>query len=661
MLRKISTVIVSGFLFAGLLPPAAHAARADTKPPKVTKAQMLDRNGNGLADAVKLTYNEKIKHRLDTDGRYPFKILGPTRASSYRIKKVNAASRSASLLIILKEKENGDATPDVKYVRTRSKPVQDLAKNQAKRQIFIRTLGLPIPADTFMLSVTPSENGTITSSPAGIDCGSDCTEAYPAGTEVTLTGTPDEGAEWGGWGDACSGTATTCTVTMDSDKTVSASIAAAGERVLTVQKTGAGKVTSAPSGIDCGTTCTKTYAQDEEVTLTATPDLNSEFLGWTGATGCTDTTTCTVTMDASKTVEAEFTWVLTVLKTGPGSVSSLPAGMSCAADITTCSAAFDPGTQVVLSASPTGGSKFVGWSDACTGTTATAGCSVAMTQNRTVKAGFGFDLTVAKDQAGTGTGTVTSNSNPAQTQQLNCGSTCTVTFPANTLVTLTAAAANGSLFEGWSGGVCSGTTLTCQVTVDAAKTITAKFGLTSTTYALTVTKNGNGDGSVSAGGGGINCDAVLDTDCTESYPTGTVVQLTASPAPLSDFGGWTGDAVSCGTNTVCEVTMTSVKNVTATFNLQDTPGGDNYALEVGKAGGGAGTVTSMPAGISCGVDCTETYLANTVVVLTATHDNALTGVVTWGTGCTSTTPSVAGVSTCTVTMDAAKNITATFS
>jgi hypothetical protein len=64
--------------------------------------------------------------------------------------------------------------------------------------------------------------GTVTSSPAGISCGSDCTENYAVGTIVTLTATPAPGfifAKWSGGG--CSGTGT-CIVTMNADKTVTA-------------------------------------------------------------------------------------------------------------------------------------------------------------------------------------------------------------------------------------------------------------------------------------------------------------------------------------------------------------------------------------------------------------------------------------------------------
>jgi hypothetical protein len=75
-------------------------------------------------------------------------------------------------------------------------------------------------------------------------------------------------------------------------------------------------------------------------------------------------------------------------------------------------------------------------------------------------------LTVVK--AGTGSGTVTSS--PAG---ISCGSTCTHKFAAGTVVTLSASAAPGSTFAGWSGA-CSGTG-DCVVTVSAAKSVSAQF------------------------------------------------------------------------------------------------------------------------------------------------------------------------------------------
>lgn len=68
--------------------------------------------------------------------------------------------------------------------------------------------------------------GTISSSPAGISCGSTCEASFSAGTVVTLTQTPGATSTFGGWGGGCSGTST-CSVTMNADATVSATFTAA--------------------------------------------------------------------------------------------------------------------------------------------------------------------------------------------------------------------------------------------------------------------------------------------------------------------------------------------------------------------------------------------------------------------------------------------------
>jgi hypothetical protein len=65
------------------------------------------------------------------------------------------------------------------------------------------------------LTISKTGNGNITSAPAGINCGSTCAADFPAGTKVTLTAKSDTGASFTGWGGACSGTATTCDVTLN--------------------------------------------------------------------------------------------------------------------------------------------------------------------------------------------------------------------------------------------------------------------------------------------------------------------------------------------------------------------------------------------------------------------------------------------------------------
>jgi CSLREA domain-containing protein len=76
---------------------------------------------------------------------------------------------------------------------------------------------------TYGLTVTKAGTGTgtVTSSPAGIDCGSICSASFSNGTLVTLTATPPTTSTFTSWSGACTGT-TTCVVTMDAVKAVTA-------------------------------------------------------------------------------------------------------------------------------------------------------------------------------------------------------------------------------------------------------------------------------------------------------------------------------------------------------------------------------------------------------------------------------------------------------
>ncbi len=250
--------------------------------------------------------------------------------------------------------------------------------------------------------------------------------------------------------------------------------------------TGHGLVTSNPSGINCGMTCSNMLSPSSSVTLTATPSAGSEFVGWnTGTNQCSDTiSTCTVSMSKSRTVWAEFyklpekSFLLEIVKsgTGQGKVTSFRAGIDCGDD---CSEIVPDGRLIWLSAQPENNSAFVGWSDSsrekfdnCSGLTL---CQVTMIQARTVTAKFTdfspkqFDLTVSK--FGTGQGTVTSL--PAG---IDCGSDCSETLSDGTLVRLTAVPAVGSTFAGWndSWSHCSGLE-SCHVTMGEARAVTVEF------------------------------------------------------------------------------------------------------------------------------------------------------------------------------------------
>jgi hypothetical protein len=157
---------------------------------------------------------------------------------------------------------------------------------------------------------------------------------------------------------------------------------------LSVTKSGVGSgiVTSSPSGINCGSTCSAQFSPETSVTLTATADGGSTFTGWSGG-GCTGTGTCTVTMNSNISVSASFstatsTLSVSVIGSPGGKVTSSPAGIDCGS---TCSANFNNGTQVTLTATPAAAWGLAGWGGACGGI---AGCSVTLNANASVSAAF---------------------------------------------------------------------------------------------------------------------------------------------------------------------------------------------------------------------------------------------------------------------------------
>jgi hypothetical protein len=79
-----------------------------------------------------------------------------------------------------------------------------------------------IPPAYYTLTVSKAGTGTVTSSPAGINCGSTCSSSFSSGASITLAAAPQAGSVFAGWsGGGCSGTGN-CTVTMTAAKTVTA-------------------------------------------------------------------------------------------------------------------------------------------------------------------------------------------------------------------------------------------------------------------------------------------------------------------------------------------------------------------------------------------------------------------------------------------------------
>ncbi len=212
---------------------------------------------------------------------------------------------------------------------------------------------------TVGLTKAGTGSGTVTSDPAGLDCSESCSARFPFGAVVNLTAIPAPGSVFAGWSgdpDCADGT-----VTLNADKACTATFDVLVS--LTVTRAGSGTVTSDPAGIECGETCTRSFPRGTVVTLTATPAPGARFVSWSGDPDCADGS---VTLDMEKTCTANFTSLPSLLATlsvskfgaGSGTVTSNPPGIDCGA---TCSAAYDRGTTVVLTATPAPGSIFGGW------------------------------------------------------------------------------------------------------------------------------------------------------------------------------------------------------------------------------------------------------------------------------------------------------------
>ncbi|MEM8856956.1 MAG: hypothetical protein AAGD96_01460, partial [Chloroflexota bacterium] len=127
------------------------------------------------------------------------------------------------------------------------------------------------------------------------------------------------------------------------------------------------------------------------------------------------------------------------------------------------------------------------------------------------------------------------------------------------VITLTATADSGSIFDGWNGAGCTGTAV-CVVTISASQSVTATFTNSPNARDLTVTASGDGAGTVTSNPAGIDCGST----CTMSVVEGTMVTLTATPDSGSEFAGWSGSI--CSGTGVCVVTVSEATTVNAIFD-----------------------------------------------------------------------------------------------
>ncbi|NBC27972.1 MAG: hypothetical protein GVY08_14000 [Bacteroidetes bacterium] len=298
--------------------------------------------------------------------------------------------------------------------------------------------------------------------------------------------------------------------------------------LLTVMKdgTGEGTVTSDPPGIDFGEDNTEEYGKGTEVTLTATPDENSTFGGWSGDTGSANTqdSTLTVTMDSARTVTARFAKKRTNITAdmGVGIISSPQGGIppeetgSVTVEVENNGPDDAPDTAIMLEmdngqVTGTPGNEDV----TCDEPPASEiGCSF----NENIPAGEVIELIFDFEAETPGTLTLsstvsTSASDPDESNNSD------------------------------------------QVEIQVEES--------TETFTLAVQKDGDGEGTVTSDPDGIN----LGSDGTEAYEEGTNVTLTATPEEGSVFDGWSGEIGDAAPeDSVITVGMDQDRTITATFD-----------------------------------------------------------------------------------------------
>jgi uncharacterized repeat protein (TIGR01451 family) len=428
-----------------------------------------------------------------------------------------------------------------------------------------------------------------------------CSTTYPDGTTVTFTATPGAGAafvNWNGSNVICqAGTpANVCTVTVIGFTSLEANFTngPGGPFTLTVAPpagaTGGGRVSSGvPSNsLNCTFTgattsgaCTSIPLKSGTVTETIPQaDANSTFGGYAGSCPNQFGNNCFVPMSQNQTVTPVFNIIpitLNVAFVGNGTVTSDVGGINCsnpAVPANVCKTTVNSGTVVKLTEAPGAGFAFGSWTPACASPTCTLTLNTTNEPNGslTVTATFTalptFILTVTDN--GTGSGTV--KSQPGLIPSISCTTGtpdgCSGTYNSDTPVTLTATAAAGSTFAGWSGGVpaCAGMG-TCSVTMTQAQNVTATFNVSTGPALVSI--------AVTPPNPTIKASATQQFTATGTFSDNSMQDLTASAAwassdlTIATIGTGAnnpGLAMPAGAGGTTKITATS-GNIVGTTNL----------------------------------------------------------------------------------------------
>jgi hypothetical protein len=306
-----------------------------------------------------------------------------------------------------------------------------------------------------------------------------CATSVEHGSEITLSVAPDARSEFGGWSGACDGTEPTCTVTLTTAQSVTATFSrrrvaltmlVAGPGAGVVQLDGEPFCTVALSAADA--TCTRLLDAGTRVDVRGVPTgALSRFDGFSGA--CEGTGTCTLEVNAPRSVRAEFALVpvsVSVVSSGTSTGSGrvlADGGIDCTITLGTlapggCAMTVNPFAPVSFTAQAAPASALVAWGDVCANATSTT-CTITPTGPAAVSARFTAAIDVQMIMAlSTGAGSVTFSvpgvpSQPMCTSTAGVVNSCRFSLPIGATGVFRGVPAPGYQFIGFRGPCLEGT------------------------------------------------------------------------------------------------------------------------------------------------------------------------------------------------------------
>ena len=385
--------------------------------------------------------------------------------------------------------------------------------------------------NTFGLTVTKTGTGTgtVTSSPSRINCGSACSAGFAQGTVVTLTAVKGESSLFLGWGGNCSGSSDTCVVTMAGARSVTANFVPSSYTVTASVVGGHGTAGPAFQTVNYGASASVITSPDGGYHTDTIKDNGKSV------TVANPYTINNVTANHSVAVTFSNKYMLTVQRSGSGTVTSSPSGIRCG---TACSAAFTQDSVVTLTATHAADSIFVGWSGG--GCSGSGTCAVTMNGKMSVTATFasaGYTITTSVP-GGHGTAT-------PSPPKVSYGGSTSIAITPDAGYYIVSISDNGKAAAIANPYVINNVTANHNVVVGLS--VDYNLGMQMT-----------GSGTVVSSPAGIDCTGT----CSHAFREGTRVTLTPTPQSGFVFTGWTND---CKGNGACTVAMNGAKTVGAVF------------------------------------------------------------------------------------------------